>query len=80
MLDFLKRLTLFETQGVRNGALAAALSAILFAGLPLHSAFSDSAADIEGDLFGPNWPAGPGREETGYLCNACPSLAGSRTE
>lgn len=27
------------------------------------------------DPFGPNWPAGPGREEAGAVCNACHSLA-----
>lgn len=27
------------------------------------------------DPFGPDWPAGPGREQTGAACNACHSLA-----
>lgn len=35
------------------------------------------AAPVVGavDAFGPDWPAGPGREETGAVCNACHSLA-----
>ncbi len=28
----------------------------------------------EEDPFGSDWPQGPGREETGYLCGACHSL------
>ena len=32
------------------------------------------AATAEDDL-GADWPAGPGREETGYACIACHSLA-----
>ena len=27
------------------------------------------------DPFGPDWPEGPGRDLTGYTCNACHSLA-----
>lgn len=35
-----------------------------------------AAATIdEDDEFGPDWPLGPGREDTGYLCGACHSLA-----
>lgn len=29
----------------------------------------------EDDDFGPDWPLGPGRDDTGYLCSACHSLA-----
>ncbi len=29
----------------------------------------------EDDDFGPDWPLGPGRDDTGYLCGACHSLA-----
>lgn len=34
-----------------------------------------SGAATAQDDFGANWPAGPGREETGYACIACHSLA-----
>lgn len=30
---------------------------------------------VAADPFGPDWPAGPGREQTGAACNACHSLA-----
>lgn len=35
---------------------------------------STTAID-EDDDFGPDWPLGPGRDDTGYLCGACHSLA-----
>ena len=31
-------------------------------------------AQAEDDPFGSDWPEGPGREDTGYLCGACHSL------
>jgi len=34
-----------------------------------------STAFAADDPFGADWPAGPGREVTGYTCNACHSLA-----
>lgn len=52
-----------------------------FAGDPAISiaqtAASDAAATTidEDDEFGADWPLGPGREDTGYLCGACHSLA-----
>ncbi len=40
------------------------------------AASENSAATIdEDDEFGPDWPLGPGRDDTGYLCSACHSLA-----
>lgn len=36
---------------------------------------SANAAAVPDDPFGPDWPAGAGREFTGHLCNACHSLA-----
>lgn len=40
------------------------------------TATSEAAATIdEDDEFGADWPLGPGREDTGYLCGACHSLA-----
>ncbi|TQV80915.1 aldehyde dehydrogenase [Denitrobaculum tricleocarpae] len=41
---------------------------------PAQSATAAAAID-EDDEFGPDWPLGPGREDTGYLCGACHSLA-----
>lgn len=68
-------------------AIAALLALVLFwnsesvAGDPSPSftqtATSDAAASTidEDDEFGADWPLGPGREDTGYLCGACHSLA-----
>lgn len=44
---------------------------------PTQTAASATAAATidEDDEFGPDWPLGPGRDDTGYLCNACHSLA-----
>lgn len=36
---------------------------------------SNAATIDEDDEFGPEWPLGPGRDDTGYLCGACHSLA-----
>lgn len=46
------------------------------AGATQTASSQSSAATIdEDDEFGPEWPLGPGREDTGYLCGACHSLA-----
>ena len=34
-----------------------------------------STSTMPNDQFGSDWPAGPGRELTGYVCSACHSLA-----
>ncbi len=33
------------------------------------------AAAADDDPFGSDWPEGPGREDVGYFCSACHSLA-----
>ena len=45
--------------------------ALLLLALALQLAHTASAED----MFGADWPAGPGREEAGYACIACHSLA-----
>ncbi len=44
---------------------------------PIQTAAGETSATTidEDDDFGPDWPLGPGRDDTGYLCGACHSLA-----
>ncbi|WP_282608807.1 hypothetical protein [Pelagibius sp. Alg239-R121] len=44
---------------------------------PVQTATSDTTTSSldEDDEFGRDWPLGPGRDDTGYLCSACHSLA-----
>lgn len=62
-------------------ALVLSSSAAGFAGdqaVPVTQTASNEAAKEsidEDDEFGADWPLGPGREDTGYLCGACHSLA-----
>lgn len=49
-------------------------SLVCLLGLAALLAFPVPKATAEDDPFGSDWPQGPGREETGYLCGACHSL------
>ena len=42
---------------------------------PAVVALVETTTDEEEDEFGPDWPQGPGREDVGYFCAACHSLA-----
>jgi len=50
-------------------------AALLWTALSLSLGIAESVSPSEEDFFGADWPPGPGREETGYLCNSCHSLA-----
>ena len=71
---------------VRPPTCAAALAVIAFGGVTFAAkhliAVEPLAADADvaqgsaaSDPFGPSWPEGRGREETGYACIVCHSLA-----
>ncbi|WP_299625454.1 hypothetical protein [Pelagibius sp.] len=62
------RLRVFLPQRRRTGSL------MLVAGLVIGLLTAPGQPLAEDDPFGSDWPEGPGREETGYLCGACHSL------